>query len=168
METFLDFLDWAWERHHNPLSWYVRPVFLLPYCYFAYKRSLPGLLLTIVALATSMFWFPEPDEIDQRARDFLAMERQYISGSWTLVKVAMTALIPIWFIALAWAFWRRSWVAGFVVINGGTLLKVLWSFYFSPEAAWSIVPAVSIGLVLCNGTLYWAYRRLHLSAKIRG
>jgi hypothetical protein len=59
MEQFLDeFLSWAWARHHNPLSWYIRPLFLLPFCYFAYKRSTWGIVLTLFALATSMVWFP--------------------------------------------------------------------------------------------------------------
>ena len=35
-----EFTAWAWERHHNILSWYIRPLFLLPFCYFAYRRSL--------------------------------------------------------------------------------------------------------------------------------
>ena len=38
--TTNEFVAWAWARHHNVLSWYVRPLFLLPFCYFAYRRSL--------------------------------------------------------------------------------------------------------------------------------
>ena len=75
MEALYDFLNWAWERHQNPLSWYIRPLFVLPYCYFAYKRSVPGLTLTLIAVATSMFWFPAPAEVDPRAAAFLEMER---------------------------------------------------------------------------------------------
>jgi hypothetical protein len=26
MDSLVDFFNWAWARHHNPLSWYVRPV----------------------------------------------------------------------------------------------------------------------------------------------
>nr|WP_320022777.1 hypothetical protein [uncultured Draconibacterium sp.] len=33
------FFYWVFERHHNQLSWYIRPLFLIPFCYFAYKRS---------------------------------------------------------------------------------------------------------------------------------
>ena len=161
MDTLYDFLNWAWERHHNPLSWYIRPVFVLPYCYFAYKRSLLGVALTIVAVLSSMFWFPAPAAVDPRASAFLAMERQYITGSWSIAKGAMTALVPIWFIALALAFWRRSWIAGAIVVNVGVLLKILWSFYFARDAAWSIVPAVGLGLLVCNGILLYVYRRLH-------
>jgi uncharacterized membrane protein YccC len=50
--------SWAWAPHHNPLSWYVRPLFLIPFAIFAYRRSWLGMAITLLALATSMFWFP--------------------------------------------------------------------------------------------------------------
>lgn len=28
------FLSWVWERHHNVLSWYIRPLCILPLAYF--------------------------------------------------------------------------------------------------------------------------------------
>jgi hypothetical protein len=160
MDTVGDFLNWAWARHHNPLSWYIRPLFVLPFCYFAYRKSAWGLGLTVVAVATSMFWFPAPAATDARAEAFLAMERQYVTGSWTFAKIAMTALVPLWFVALASAFWWRSWLAGLLVINGGALLKVIWSFYFAGTSAWSIIPAVGIGALIINGVMLYAYRRV--------
>ena len=160
MEALADFLNWAWERHHNPWSWYIRPLFVLPYCYFAYRRSGVGIALTIVAVLSSMFWFPAPDAPDPRAAAFLAAERQYITGSWNFAKIAMTALVPVWFYVLGWAFWRRSWLAGFLVVNIGSLLKVVWSVYYGGEAAWSIIPPVAIGLLLFNGIGYYWYRRV--------
>jgi len=30
MDGLNDFLNWAWARHANPLSWYIRPPFILP------------------------------------------------------------------------------------------------------------------------------------------
>lgn len=167
MDLLYDFLNWAWERHHNPLSWYIRPLFVLPFCYFAYKKNVWGVVLTVVAVLSSMFWFPAPAAGDERAAEFLAMERRYVTGGWTWAKSAMTALVPIWFVLLAWAFWRRSWVAGFLVINVGVLLKVVWSFYFAGESAWSIIPPVSLGAVVVNGLLlavYWRVRRRALPA----
>ncbi len=164
MDSIYDFLNWAWARHHNPLSWYVRPLFVLPFCYFAYKKSKWGVGLTVVAALSSMFWFPAPVATDPRAATFLAVERQYITGAWTFGKVAMTSLVPVWFIALAWAFWRRSWLAGFVVINVGPLLKVIWSFYVAGVSAWSIIPAVSIGAVAINCAMLYAYWRLRRRA----
>ena len=161
MEIFYDFLQWAWERHHNPWSWYIRPLFVLPFCYFAYKKSLWGIALTVVAVLSSMFWFPAPDSPDPRAAAFLDMEWQYITGNWTIAKIAMTALVPVWFAVLAWAFWSRSWLAGFLVINIGVLLKVIWSFYFGGSTALSIIPAVTIGAVIVNGVGLYVYRRVH-------
>ncbi len=165
METFYDFLNWAWERHHNPLSWYIRPLFVLPFCYFAYKRNLLGVFLTILLVLSSMFWFPAPEIVDPGAAAFLEMERRYVTGVWNPGKIAMTALVPIWFIVLAWAFWRRSWLAGLLVVNIGALLKLIWSFYFGGSAAMSIVPAVSVGTVVINGVGIYAYLRSGASSR---
>ncbi len=160
MDAFQEFLSWTWTRHHNPLSWYLRPLFVLPFCYFAYKKNLTGILLTVLAVLSSMFWFPAPAVDDPRAAAFLAMEREYIAGPWGWAKTAMTALVPLWFVVLATAFWRRSWIVGVAVINLGALLKVIWSFFFAGESAWSIIPAVSIGALVINGGLYVAYSRI--------
>lgn len=75
MKWLNDFLAWAWDRHHNILSWYTRPLFLLPFCYFAYKRSLAGISLTLFALVTSMFRFPAPEQPDPVVLGFLTMEK---------------------------------------------------------------------------------------------
>ena len=164
VDSLYDFLNWAWERHHNPLSWYIRPLFVLPFCYFAYKKNVWGVLLTLLGVVSSMFWFPAPAVLDARAAEFLAMERQYVTGGWTVAKTAMAALVPVWFIALTWAFWRRSWLAGASVINVGALLKIIWGFYFGGDSAWSILPAVGLGALISNGVLLYAYRRVHRQA----
>jgi hypothetical protein len=164
METLVDFLNWAWARHHNPLSWYVRPLFILPICYFAYRRNGWGLVITVIAVTSSMFWFPAPATPDPQAARFLAAERQYVTGPVTLGKLAMTALVPIWFAALVWAFRRRAWIGGAMVIAGGTLLKMVWSFRIAGESAWAIVPPVALGTMLCAGVLLFAYRRRERAA----
>lgn len=87
------------------------------------------------------------------------MESLYEFLNWAWAKTGMTALVPIWFVGLGWASWGRSLIAGLVVINVGALLKVIWSFYFAGDSAWSIIPAVSIGALICNGILIYAFRR---------
>lgn len=159
MDWLGDFWAWAWARHHNPLSWYIRPLFVLPYCYFAYKKSATGLVLTVLAVLSSMFWFPAPATADPRAAEFLAMEQQYATGGWTWTKTAMAALVPLWFVLLAGAFWRRSWIVGIVVINVGAVLKVVWSFSFGGETAWSILPPVVVGALICNAVLVYVLGR---------
>jgi hypothetical protein len=66
-----DFGTWAYDRHGNILSWYIRPLFLLPLAFFAYRRSGWGIAGTLVALATSMFWFPAPAVPDPRVEELL-------------------------------------------------------------------------------------------------
>jgi len=73
-------------------------------------------------------------------------------------------LVPVWFVLLGRAFWRRSWIVGIVVINVGAALKVLWSFYFGGGSAWAIIPPVLIGALVCNGVLVYALRRRRSTA----
>ena len=100
MEFVNDFLSWAWGRHHNILSSYIRPLFLVPFCYFAYNRSITGIVLTLIALATSMFWFPKPETVGPQVTEFLKAETEWLFGEWTLSKVLITLLIPITFVML--------------------------------------------------------------------
>jgi hypothetical protein len=79
-----DFLSWAWELPHNILNWYIRPLFLVPFCYFACKRSISGILLTPIALVTSMFWFPKSETASPQVKEFLEAEIEWLFGEWTL------------------------------------------------------------------------------------
>ena len=158
MDSLVEFLNWAWARHANPLGWYIRPLFILPFCYFAYKKSVWGMILTVLAVTSSMFWFPTPATPAPRAAAFLAAERQYVAGPRTVGKLALTALVPLWFVALALAFRRRSWLGGAIVIGAGTLLKVAWSFRIAGDSAWAIVPPVAAGTTVCAVALLFAYR----------
>jgi hypothetical protein len=156
-----EFAAWAWARHHNELSWYIRPLFLLPFCYFAYKRSLSGIVLTLVALATSMFWFPAPERVDPRAAEFLEVEREYLTGDWTLWKVLLALLVPISFAALAVAFWKRSLVWGLAVVNAMVLVKIVWSFYFGDASGGLVLlPSALVGLAICDAVILYVVRRM--------
>lgn len=155
-----EFTAWAWERHHNILSWYIRPLFLLPFCYFAYRRSLFGIVLTLVALATSMFWFPAPETASPAVREMLAAEEEYLTADWTLWKVLIALLVPVSFAALGLAFWKRSFVWGLAVINGAILFKIGWTFVFGTQAgAMSHLPAAVLGLAVCDAVILYLTRR---------
>jgi hypothetical protein len=163
-----EFAAWVWARHHNVLSWYIRPLFLLPFCYFAYKRSLWGIVLTVVALATSMFWFPAPEHSSPAVNEMLASEREYLTANWTPWKVLIALLVPLGFAALALAFWRRSLVYGLAVINAMVLFKVGWTFLFSTEAgAMSHLPAALLGLVVCDALILYVMRRMRARTSYR-
>ena len=163
-----EFIAWAWARHHNVLSWYIRPLFLLPFCYFAYRRSLWGIVLTVVALATSMFWFPAPEHSSPAVNEMLASEREYLTANWTLWKVLIALLVPLGFAALALAFWRRSLAWGLAVINAMVLFKIGWTFLFSTEAgAMSHLPAAVLGLVVCDALVLYFMRRMRARSSYR-
>ena len=157
-----EFVAWAWARHHNILSWYIRPLFFLPFCYFAYRRSLWGIVLTLIALATSMFWFPVPENPSSAVNEMLASEREYLTTDWTLWKVSIALLVPLTFAALGLAFWRRSLLWGLAVVNGAILFKIAWTFLFGTEAgAMSHLPAAVLGLVVCDALIFYVMCRIH-------
>ena len=159
--TLDEFGAWAWERHHNVLSWYIRPLFFLPFCYFAYKRSLFGMVLTLVALATSMSWFPAPETTSPAVVEMLAAEKAYFAADWTLGKVLLALIVPISFAALGLAFWKRSLVWGLAVINGAVLIKTGWTFVVSTEAgAMSHLPAAVLGLAVLNAVILYVRHRM--------
>src|ERR687894_2367933 len=152
---------WAWERHHNILSWYIRPLFFLPFCYFAYKRSLFGMVLTLVALATSMAWFPATETTSPAVVEMLAAEKAYFAAGWPLWKILLALIVPISFAALGLAFWKRSLVWGLAVINGAILIKTGWTFVVSSEAgAMSHLPAAVLGLAVLNAVILYVWQRM--------
>ena len=159
--TLNEFGAWAWERHHNVLSWYIRPLFFLPFCYFAYKRSLFGMVLTLVALATSMSWFPATETTNPAVIEMLAAEEEYLTGEWTMSKVLLALIVPISFAALGLAFWKRSLVWGLAVINGAVLIKTGWTFVISTEAgAMAHLPAAVLGLAVLNAVILYVRHRM--------
>jgi hypothetical protein len=156
-----EFVAWAWSRHHNVLSWYVRPLFILPFCYFAYRRSLFGIVITLLALVTSMFWFPAPEHTSPAVNEMLRAEKDYLTADWTLWKLLVALLIPLTFATLGLAFWRRSLVWGLAVVNAAILFKIAWTFLFSTQAgALSHLPAAVLGLVVCDALILYVIRRM--------
>lgn len=160
MEFLNDFLTWAWARHHNILSWYIRPLFIIPFVYFSYKRSWKGMLLTIIALATSMFWFPAPATADPIVAQFLEAEKQYLLGPWTAQKIFLSLTVPAFFFLLGLAFWKRSWTWGLVVINVAALGKVAWSVFEGGESGWAVLIPAVLGMILCDLAVYFGMRWL--------
>lgn len=160
MELLTQFIEWAWARHHNVLSWYIRPLFLLPFCYFAYKRNIWGIIITLLALATSMFWFPAPDNPSPAVIEMLNAERDYLLGEWGFWKILVSLYTPLMFTLLAMAFWKRSLVYGLAVINAMFLFKIVWTFVVSDlDGAIAHLTAVIIGIIVCNLVILYIMRR---------
>ena len=102
------FFLWMFSRHQNILSWLIRPLLLLPFCFFSYKKNLNGILLTVLAIFTSMFWFPAPLEVNPQVAEFLQAEMVYLTSGFDLMKILSVVLIVSFFCFLSIAFWKKS------------------------------------------------------------
>ena len=160
MGSLEGFLPWAWERHHNVLSWYVRPLFVLPLAYFSYRRSLSDVAITLVALATSMFWFPAPERADPRVEEFLAFEREWLTGGWTAEKALSALAVPLILGVLCLAFWKRSLPWGLLVINAVAVTKVAWGVVDGGGSGWVMLGPALAGLLICDAAVLYAFGRL--------
>jgi hypothetical protein len=155
------FFEGIWARHHNVLSWYIRPLFLVPFCFFAFRRSWAGVAGTIFALTTSMAWFPPPEVAGEQAVKFLAMEKRYMHGTWDAAKVLMSLLVPVTFVALGAAFWRRNLWFGIFVLVAMATSKLIWSVAFGGQSGRAIFAPALVGLVVCIAAVWAGFRRLH-------
>lgn len=148
-EANADFFHWAFTRHENQLSWYIRPLFLIPFCYFSYRRNLSGIAGTVFLLLTSMFWFPEPDSVNAQVKTFLDMEQSYLTGPWDAAKIILTLLVPVSLAVLSMAFWRRSIRIGTVVLILITAAKILWSLVSGGTSGFTVILPAGAGLFVC-------------------
>lgn len=163
MLDLTDLFNWAFERHQNVLSWYIRPLFLIPFCIFAYRRSVLGMVVTLLALVTSMAWFPVPRHPDPQVISFLEAEKAFLLSPFTLKKAALLATVVVSMSVLALAFWHRSLKAGIGVLVLIALGKILWSVNEDAGGQAIVVPAL-LGLVVCIAllTVYMKRRYPHL------
>ncbi|MHA6781612.1 hypothetical protein ACVGOW_11535 [Pseudonocardia saturnea] len=168
-EWLTELASWSWERHHNILSWYIRPLFFLPFCFFAYRRSWAGIAVTLLALATSHAWFPAPETPDPAVVQMLQAETDYLFGEWNVGKVVIALLVPAVFGGVAAALWRRSIGWALVVINGAVLFKIAWTYFFDSDGAGADahLPAALFGLAVVNAVLIGAARWLRRRAARR-
>ncbi|MCY9175591.1 hypothetical protein [Bacillus inaquosorum] len=152
-----DILDWAFRRHLNPLSWYIRPLFLLVLVYAAYKRSWKGIIITFVLMMSSMVWFPEPKKIYLQMKKVLEFEQMFLSSPISAVLTIVFMIVLIGFILAA--FWKRSLVLGVILLNVTLAGKVALSLFFTGENGWAPLGNTIFGLMMVNGIgLFIKYR----------
>jgi hypothetical protein len=105
--------------------------------------------LTLLALATSMFWFPAPGEASPAVKEMLSAEREYLAANRMLWKVLMALVVP------------ASLVDGLVVIKASILVKIGWTLVFGTEAgAMSHLPAALLGLAVCDALILYIRHKI--------
>ena len=118
------------------------------------------MMISIFALFTSMFWFPKPEIVSENVMGFLAFEKDYLYGDWNLSKLLLTLTIPLSFLALGLAFWKRSLLIGIGVVVLMATGKIVWSIQNAGESGKSILIPAIVGLLLCCGLMYYGFKRL--------
>lgn len=166
--TNRSFSAWVFERHQNQWSWYIRPLFVLPFCYFAWKRSHAGVSLTVFMLLTSMFWFKVPEVVDEDVKAFLQYEQEWLFGSWNLPKVLLLLTVPFSLIILGLSFWKRSVVVGLGVVVLIAAGKIFWSISNAGTAGKSILLPALAGLAICIGLILFVAIRKKNKTKDTG
>ena len=152
------FQDWLFARHHNILSWYIRPLLLIPIMLAAWWRSWAGLAAGIFALLTSMAWFPAPTIADARVAQFLADEIAFLRGGWTLAKLLYTLVVLAYFALLIAAAWQHSGKGLAAVLTAAAVVKVTFSLMDSGAAASAMIAPALTGLAIGLGVV-WRLRR---------
>lgn len=142
--------EWIWNRHQNQFSWYSRPLFIIPACYYAYKQKLGFVIGIMVLLGTSLFWFAPPTEVSETISGYLDWERQMFFNSSNRNPIIILSIsVLIFLFLLFYAFWQKSFWIGLLVLNIGNILKIGVSIFFGGDAGMaSIVPTLSSILIL--------------------
>ena len=153
------FQDWLFARHHNVLSWYVRPLLLIPIMLAAWRRSWAGLMAGIFALLTSMAWFPAPLLPMPMWRVFLPMKLLFLRGGWTLQTGLYTLAVLAYFALLVGMAWQRSGKGLAAVLAAAALGKVAFSLMGSGASARALVAPALLGLAAGLGAVWWRVRQ---------
>ncbi|MED4207455.1 hypothetical protein [Neobacillus mesonae] len=146
---FQEILDWAFHRHLNPLSWYIRPVFLIVIVYFAYKRSMKAVIITFGLMMSSMVWFPAPETINPQMQAVLEYERILLSNP--ISAVFTIAIMMVFVVLILVSFWKHSLMFGLIILNVTLIGKVILSLLFTGENGWAPLGNTIFGLILING-----------------
>ena len=154
----MELIDWAWARHHNEWSWYIRPLILITFCIAAWHRRLALTIAIGLFFPLSAVIFPAPLVPKEFVVEFLAAERELLEALTALQLLLFIGLVILFLGALAMAFWRRSLLWGLLVANLGGVMKITFSVFAWGETGWTaLVPTLVTALIfnLVIGWLLW-------------
>lgn len=150
---------WIWNRHQNLFSWYSRPLFIIPACYYAYRHKIWLSISMILLIFTSLFWFEAPQNIPESVSNYLEWEKQlFLINESIFPLVFLIIAVVIFLFSLFYAFWKRNLWYGVIVLNCGTILKIIVSLVAGGELGkGSIVPSIS-SILLINITAFLVWK----------
>jgi len=142
--------EWIWNRHQNQFSWYSRPLFIIPACYYAYRQKIGFIICILVLLGTSLFWFTPPSEVSETISGYLDWEREvFFNPDNQKPLIILSIVVLVFLYLLFYAIWHRNYWIGLLVLNIGNLLKIAVSLVFGGDAGMAaIVPTLSSIVIL--------------------
>ena len=163
-----ELLDWAWARHHNEWSWYIRPLIIIAFCVAAWCRSSGLVILSAAFFPLSAVVFPAPDTPKEFVVNFLAAERELLESLTSLELFGFTAAVVIFLTLLAVCLWKRSFWIGVLVANAGGALKLAVSLYLWGETGWTaLLPTLATAVVFnCAVLAFWYFVLLRKPLKV--
>lgn len=156
------FANWYFDRHANVLSWLIRPVFMIGFCYFALKKNATLAAAMIFLTLLSSVFFPAPKVANPMVEQFLAKEKEWILGPLSVMKLTEFGAVVVGIFLLGYAFWKRSLKWGIILLFIIIFLKILWSVIYGGESSVTLVyVAVFTGIV----TVIWIILQRRYSLK---
>ena len=135
-----------WERQMNPVSWVLRPFFLLIYFYGLYIHSLLFIILGLFSLATGWLWFPAPKKLFAHTGELIDLETDYLRKPFRGLKALELIASLLVFIAASYALWHRDVITGFILVEVLLGYKLIWIIAIARRASW--VPVVTISIAM--------------------
>ena len=151
----LELIDWAWARHHNEWSWYIRPLIVIAFCLAAWHRRLVLTIAIGLFFPVSAVIFPAPLVPKDFVVEFLAAERALLEALTTAQLVLFGAAVILFLSALAMAFWRRSLLWGLLVANLGSVMKLAFSVLVWGETGWTALLPTLVTALIFNLAMGW-------------
>ena len=96
----------------------------------------------------------------------MQFEKDWLNAQWDYKKWLLVLTVPVSFLALGLAFWKRSLLMGLGVVVLMASGKIIWSICNAGEAGKSILIPAIIGLAFCVILIYFGFRRLEKSKKL--
>ena len=153
------FFMWAFQRHRNILSWYIRPLFIIPIIWSAYKKRVSGISISIFGLFTSMFWFPKPNITNPEIVKFLNFEANYLKSGWTIDKIALFFTVVTFFIFIIISTWTKNWKLLLVILIAAAFFKIFNSYLLTGKSAFSMLTPAVTGLIVCMMAVFFLKKK---------
>ena len=164
MEFLTEFSDWAWARHHNEWSWFIRPFIVLAFCTAAWFRRRNLVVAIGFFFPISAVVFPAPAVPKPYVIAFLNSERQLLEGlslfSWFIFVSAV--VLFLWLLAAA--FWKRSFWLGILLANAATAIKLMFSLFVWPDTGQAAIFPSLLTMVIVNALAFLMWQ-LYLRRK---